>query len=162
MRSTKCTAEPHSFLVNDATLASDNPLRFRKNLFNIFTYSPLGKAFEKQIKATEDQGTKLAKALENLKPKEQKGIEDESDDKLLVQKETYNRLLREILDEIREISKEIDFNNLTYHFKTPGISPKSFIKFKAPLVFFKEIKKGNISLTQAEEDKMNLNQILVK
>ena len=29
------TAEPYSFLVNDATLASDNPLRFRKNLFNI-------------------------------------------------------------------------------------------------------------------------------
>ena len=24
----KCTAEPHSFLVNDATLASDNPLHF--------------------------------------------------------------------------------------------------------------------------------------
>ena len=59
-------------MVNDATLASDNPLRFRKNLFNIFTYSPLGKAFEKQIKATEDQGTKLAKALENLKPKKNK------------------------------------------------------------------------------------------
>ena len=31
----KCTAEPYSFLVNDTTLASDNPLRFRKNLFNI-------------------------------------------------------------------------------------------------------------------------------
>ena len=32
----KCTAEPYSFLVNDATLASsDNPLRFRKNHFNI-------------------------------------------------------------------------------------------------------------------------------
>ena len=30
-----CTAEPYSFLVNDATLASDDPLRFRKNLFNI-------------------------------------------------------------------------------------------------------------------------------
>ena len=29
----KCTAEPYSFLVNDATVASDNPLRFRKNLF---------------------------------------------------------------------------------------------------------------------------------
>ena len=26
----KCTAEPYSFLVNDTTLASDNPLRFRK------------------------------------------------------------------------------------------------------------------------------------
>ena len=31
----KFTAEPYYFLVNDATLASDNPLRFRKNLFNI-------------------------------------------------------------------------------------------------------------------------------
>ena len=31
----KYTAEPYSFLVNDAAVASDNPLRFRKNLFNI-------------------------------------------------------------------------------------------------------------------------------
>ena len=30
-----CIAEPYSFLANDATLASDNPLRFRKNLSNI-------------------------------------------------------------------------------------------------------------------------------
>ena len=29
----KCTAEPYSFFVNDTILASDNPLRFRKNLF---------------------------------------------------------------------------------------------------------------------------------
>ena len=28
----KCTAKSHSFLVIDATLASDNPVRFRKNL----------------------------------------------------------------------------------------------------------------------------------
>ena len=28
------TAEPCSFLVNDTTLISNNPLRFRKNLFN--------------------------------------------------------------------------------------------------------------------------------
>ena len=27
----KCTAEPYSYLVNDATLPSDNPARFRKN-----------------------------------------------------------------------------------------------------------------------------------
>ena len=32
----ECTAEPHSFLVNDTRLASNNPLRFRKNLFNIY------------------------------------------------------------------------------------------------------------------------------
>ena len=28
----KCTAKPYSFLVNDTTLPSDDPLRFRKNL----------------------------------------------------------------------------------------------------------------------------------
>ena len=31
----KCTAEQYSILVDDTTLTSDNPLRFRKNLFNI-------------------------------------------------------------------------------------------------------------------------------
>ena len=36
-----------------------------------FTYSPLGKAFEKQIKTIEDQGKKQVDALENLKLKEE-------------------------------------------------------------------------------------------
>ena len=122
------------FLVNDTTLASNNPLR--KNLFNIynkimtindqirdeklqyninreaanisalssgrihkyeyltgedilpsnqqqiieqarFTYRPLGKAFEKQMKTIEDQGKKQVDALENLRLKEEtKPIED--------------------------------------------------------------------------------------
>ena len=29
----KCIAEPYYFLVNDTTLASDNPLMFQKNIF---------------------------------------------------------------------------------------------------------------------------------
>ena len=32
----KYIAEPYSFLVNDTTLASNNPLRLRKNLCNIY------------------------------------------------------------------------------------------------------------------------------
>ena len=31
----KCAGKPYLFLVNDTTLASDDPLRFRKNLYNI-------------------------------------------------------------------------------------------------------------------------------
>ena len=47
-----------------------------------FTYSPLGKAFEKQIKTIEDQGKKQVDALENLKPKEEtKPTEDKSNNK---------------------------------------------------------------------------------
>ena len=42
-----------------------------------FTYSPLGKAFEKQMKTIEDQGKKKVDALENLRLKEEtKPIED--------------------------------------------------------------------------------------
>ena len=40
-----------------------------------FTYSPLGKAFDKQIKTIEDQGKKQVDALEKLKSKEIKPIE---------------------------------------------------------------------------------------
>ena len=59
-----------------------------------FTYSPLGKAFEKQIKAIEDQGQKQVKTLKDLKSEEQtRPIVDKSDDELLLQKETYNRLI---------------------------------------------------------------------
>ena len=44
-----------------------------------FTYSSLGKAFDKQIKTIEDQGKKQADALENLKLKEEtKPIKDTS------------------------------------------------------------------------------------
>ena len=35
-----------------------------------FCYSPLGKAFKKQIKTIEDQGIKQAEALNALKPEE--------------------------------------------------------------------------------------------
>ena len=69
---------------------------------------------KKEIKAIEDQGKKQVKALKNLKPKEQKAIEDKSDDKCSMQKETYNRLLDKRTDEIQEIAKKIDYNNLSF------------------------------------------------
>ena len=44
-----------------------------------FICSPLGKAFEKQMKTIEDKGQKQTDVLESLKPKEQtKPIEDKS------------------------------------------------------------------------------------
>ena len=41
-----------------------------------FTYSPLGKAFEKQTKTIEDQGKKQIDALTTSKPKELEAIKD--------------------------------------------------------------------------------------
>ena len=44
-----------------------------------FTYSPLGRVFDKQIKTIEDQGKKQFDALKKLKPKEEiKPIENKS------------------------------------------------------------------------------------
>ena len=64
-----------------------------------FTYSPLGKAFEKQIKTIEDQGQKQVEALESLKTKEQTKAITYNDDESLEQKEkSYNKLFGEKLD----------------------------------------------------------------
>ena len=86
------------------------------------TYSPLGKAFEKQIKTIEDRGKKQVDALKNLKPiKRSKAItyddddhddNDDDDESLEQKKETYNKILDEKLDEIQELSRETDYKTL--------------------------------------------------
>ena len=48
-----------------------------------FTYSPLGKAFEKQIKTIKDQGEKQINALKVLEPK---AMESGSNNKLVITK----------------------------------------------------------------------------
>ena len=53
------------------------------------------------MQTIEDQGQKQVEALKDLKPKEQtKAIEGRSDNKLSIQKENYDRLLCERVDEI--------------------------------------------------------------
>ena len=64
-----------------------------------FTYSPLGKAFEKRTKTIEDQGEKQIKALKSLKSSDKQlpSIKD------FISKE---RLNPEIVDEIERIEEE--------------------------------------------------------
>ena len=65
-----------------------------------FTYSPLRKAFEKQIKTIEDHGKKQIDALADLKPKEIKPIEAKPN--------KYGTYFIDGLAKIRESSKPID------------------------------------------------------
>ena len=77
-----------------------------------------------------------------------------------MEKETYNKLLGERLNEIQEISKKVDFKNLTYYFKTSSISPIHFIKFKGPFVFFKETRDSDKLLKEAEEEQIKFKSEL--
>ena len=71
-----------------------------------FTYSPLGKVFEKQIKTIQDQAKKTTNWCFKrtnwfLKKKRKKVIEDKSNDKPSMQKKFYNRLLKERKSEMK-------------------------------------------------------------
>ena len=84
-----------------------------------FTYSPLGKAFEKQIKTIEDQGEKQIDALKDLKPKEQtKPIEDKSNNK---SKATimFDDLINKRKGLMKELYDSVDYNNLKFEFVGP-------------------------------------------
>ena len=80
-----------------------------------FTYSHLGKAFEKQTKTIEDQGEKQVKATQNqgqIKTIESnEGADNESH-------KTFDELLHKRISEIKGLSRQIDLNNLTYYFKS--------------------------------------------
>ena len=118
-----------------------------------FPHSPLGKAFQKQIKTIKDQGKKQVHALESLKTK---AITYDDDEFLEQKKERYDKLFDEKIDEIQELSKEIDYKNLNYNFATKASGSTNFTKFKGPFSLFKEIRDGDISLEMAEEDQKKI------
>ena len=70
-----------------------------------FTYSPLRKAFEKQIKTIEDHGKKQIDALADLKPKEIKPKEIKP---IETKPNKYGAYFIDGLAKIRESSKPID------------------------------------------------------
>ena len=74
-----------------------------------FTYSPLGKAFEKQIKTIEDQGEKQIDALKDLKDqnKQLDNISDYKDDLLhSKEREIFKSIHSKRFDKIEELSKK--------------------------------------------------------
>ena len=65
-----------------------------------FTYSCLGKAFEKQIKTIEDQGKKQVEALNTLKSNNRLTTED-----VILKNALNNNEAKKELDKIKEIEK---------------------------------------------------------
>ena len=122
-----------------------------------FTYSPLGKEFDKQIKTIEDQGQKQVDALKNLKAKKQtKAItyKSDDDDNTPISKEIYDEILEERMDEILKMSREINYSNLVYDFKgpTPSINFILYLEVQCRArakIFLKRFKRNNIRKSEA-------------
>ena len=86
----------YEYLTGEEILPSDQQQLMEQAKF---AYSPLQKAFEKQIKTTKDQGQKQVEVLKT------KPINDKSDNKPSISKEIYDKILEERMDEILEMSR---------------------------------------------------------
>ena len=113
-----------------------------------FTYSPLGKAFEKQIKAIEDQGKKQVGVLENLKPKEEtKPIENKSNNKLKAGI-IFDSLINKRKGLMKELYGNVDYNNLKFEF-VGSTKDVSFDEYRDSKELFNAIKDNQINFDDA-------------
>ena len=115
-----------------------------------FTYSPLGKAFEKQIKAIEDQGKKQVDALENLKLKEEetKPIEDKPNNQSRGAI-MFNELINKRKELMSELDDSVDYNNLKFEYVGPtnGIIFREYMNSKE---LFNAIENSQIKFSEAK------------
>ena len=114
-----------------------------------FTYSPLGKAFEKQIKTINDQGEKQFVALESLKVPDKKltSIKD------FIPIENLNPENINEIKRIEEIEKNVDRNKIVYKGTNKTYDFRNFKRIRA---FGNEIRNNVISLDTANIEQANL------
>ena len=112
-----------------------------------FTYSPLGKAFKKQIKTIEDQEQKQVEALNTLKSNNQLTIEG------VIPKNALNN--DEAKRELNKIEQNVDREKLLY--ETNGYT-YSFKNLQTIKTFGRDIYiyEGKITLEEADKYQTNL------
>ena len=117
-----------------------------------FTYSPLGKAFDKQIKTIEDQGKKQVYALNTLKSDDNNKLEIKNED-IIPESAFASDEAREDIDKILKIEKNVDREKLVYD---AGKYKYDFTKFNTIRTFGEDIYNGKITLEEADEDQSDL------
>ena len=115
-----------------------------------FTYSPLGKAFEKQTKTIDNKGEKQIKAIQDNR--KQLTSDDDYKNKLLISKEReiFKDIYHKRLDKLEELNNKIDYDNLKYAVESSGDEYR-FNKMEDPIALLNDIKKGKISLEEEKE-----------
>ena len=120
-----------------------------------FNYSPLGKAFEKQIKTIKDQGKKQVKAIQENKQLVNIN-KDDYKDKLLHSKEReiFKDIYNKRLDKIEEMNNQIDYDDLDSVVLRSNMEYNSSME-KDPISFLNAIKEGQISLEEPKNRQKN-------
>ena len=114
-----------------------------------FTYSPLGKAFEKQIKTIEDQGEKHVEALNTLKSDNDKLPTEDVIPEIVFANDKAKKEFNKII----EIEKDVDREKLFYK----SHQNKYYFKnFQTIRTFGKDIYNGEITLEEADKDQSDL------
>ena len=128
-----------------------------------FTYSPLGKAFEKQIKTIEYQGEKQIKAIQNQESiktiKKYDDYDDEDSSLISKQKEIFHELVDKRIKETTELSEKVNHNDLIYKYKGNTASV-NFDQFDNAFSLLDKIRNGKISLTNAKSDQEKFRSYL--
>ena len=142
--------DKYEYLTGEEILPSNQQQIIQQAKFN---YSPLGKAFKKQIKTIEDQGEKQVKEIEYNK--------DDYKNKLLLSKEReiFKDIYNKKLDKLEELNNKIDYNNVKY-ITANNRSSYAFSEIEDPITFLNEIKKGEKSLEEAKITQENFLEYL--
>ena len=112
------------------------------------TYSPLGKAFEKQIETIQDQEKKQVYALNTLKSDNKKlTIEDKSNNHSKVTT-IFNDLINKRKEIVSELYDGVDYNNLKFEY-VGSTKDVSFYEYRDSKERFNVIKNSQIKFSEA-------------
>ena len=150
--------DKYEYLTDEEILPSDRSRIINKAKF---TYSPLSKAFEKQIKTIEDQGEKQMKPIKDNK--KELDNKNPGNNKFLFskQREIFKNIFNERLDKIDELSKKIDYNDLKYTVSSTSLET-DFSDLRDPVAFLDSIKKPLISIEEARYKQEEFDRYLKK
>ena len=130
-----------------------------------FTYSPLGKAFDKQIKTIKDKGKKQVDALNTLKSDNDIRIKkytyDPNDTPFISKrKELFNKLVDEKLEKITDLDKRVNRDDLIYRYKGK-LTDTKFDEFDNALSIINKIRDGKKDLAEVKNNQQDFKLYLV-
>ena len=122
----------YEYLTGEDVLPSNNQQIIEQARF---TYSPLGKAFDKQIKTIKDQGKNQVDALNTLKSDNNKRLKIKNED-IIPESAFASDEAREEINKILKIEKNVDREKLVYE---AGRYKYDFRKFNTIRTFGEDI-----------------------